>query len=164
MEIRKITQTDNFDAISRIYALSWKTAYKGIVPQQYLDELSETNWSDKLSDNHLCDSFVLIVDDKYIGTSSICPARDESMQGWGEIISIYLSPDYYGRGYGKLLLDTVISELVKLGYNKIYLWVLEDNMRARSFYEKYGLIPTSKRMSMNLGGKDLIEMMYTYSL
>lgn len=164
MEIRKITQTDDFDAVSRIYALSWKTAYKGIVPQQYLDKLSETNWSDKLSNNHLLDSFVVIVDDKYIGTSSFCPARDESMQGWGEIVSIYLLPDYYGKGCGKLLLDNVISELVKSEYSKIYLWVLEDNMRARNFYEKYGFVPTSNRMPINIGGEDLIEMMYTYSV
>lgn len=35
MEIRKLTVDDDIDAISRIYAVSWKSAYKGIVPQEY---------------------------------------------------------------------------------------------------------------------------------
>ena len=43
MEIRKAT-IDDVKAISRIHALSWKSAYKGIVPQAYLDELKEDFW------------------------------------------------------------------------------------------------------------------------
>lgn len=43
MEIRKATIDDVKD-ISRIHALSWKSAYKGIVPQTYLDELKEDFW------------------------------------------------------------------------------------------------------------------------
>lgn len=163
MEIRKTTQSDDFDAISRIYAVSWKTAYQGIVPQQFLEELSETSWSDKLSSNQW-DSLVVIIDGKYIGTSSVCPARDEALQGWGEIISIYLLPDCFGKGYGKSLLDAAISELAKLGYSKIYLWVLEENMRARAFYERNGFAPTSDKISMDIGGKDLTEMRYIYSI
>lgn len=164
MEIRKVTPADDFAALSRIYALSWKTAYKGIIPQQYLDELSETRWADILSSGSW-DSFVAIVDDgKYIGTSSISPAREEAMHGWGEIISIYLLPDYFKKGYGKLLLDAAVSELAKSGYDKIYLWVLENNANAKTFYEKNGFSPTSDKMPINIGGKDLIEMRYIYSV
>lgn len=163
MEIRKVIQTDDFNAISRIYALSWKAAYKDIVSQQYLDELPETRWSDVLPRSQW-DSFVILEDGAYIGTSSICQAREEAMHGWGEIVSIYLLPGYFGKGYGKLLLDTVISELVKMGYSNIYLWVLEGNMRAGAFYERYGFKPTSDKMPMNIGGEDLIQMRYIYNI
>ncbi|GLC82309.1 GNAT family N-acetyltransferase [Lacrimispora brassicae] len=163
MEIRKTRPTDNFNAIASIYALSWKSAYKGIVQQQYLDKLSETRWSEKLP-NSPWDSFVLIEDGVYIGTSSIGPARDEAMDGWGEIISIYLLPEYLGKCYGKPLLDMVISELVIMGYHRIYLWVLEDNLRARAFYEKNGFAPTSDKMTIEIGGEDLIEMRYIYCI
>lgn len=43
MEIRKAT-IDDIKDISRIHALSWKSAYKGIIPQTYLDELKEDFW------------------------------------------------------------------------------------------------------------------------
>ena len=68
MEIRKVNATDDFNALSRIYALSWKAAYIGIVPQQYLDELAEDHWADTLQ-NSSYDSYVLIENGKYIGTS-----------------------------------------------------------------------------------------------
>ena len=48
MEIRYITESDNRDAISRIYEESWKYAYRGIVPQEFLDDLPESRWVEKI--------------------------------------------------------------------------------------------------------------------
>lgn len=56
-----------------------------------------------------------------------------------EIISIYLLPDYMGRGFGKALFDSVIVELKNMGYRNIFLWVLEENLRARKFMKKRDL-------------------------
>ena len=162
MEIRKVVQTDDFDAISRIYALSWKAAYKNIVPQDYLDALSETRLSERLRNNH-SGSFVMIHNGEYIGTSSVCAARDEKISGWGEIISIYLLPEYYGKGFGKPLLENSISALSEMGYDKIYLWTLEENARARKFYEKNGFILSDKKL-INVGNKDLPEVRYIRSI
>ena len=39
MEIRYITHSDNRLAISKIYEDSWKHAYKGIIPQEYLNSI-----------------------------------------------------------------------------------------------------------------------------
>lgn len=163
MEIRKVKRADDFDAIARIYALSWKTAYKGIVPQQYLDELSEERWATVLSDSPH-EAIVAMDGGRYAGISSTCAARDEKMAGWGEIISIYLLPEYFGKGFGKPLLEAAVSGLIKNGYDKIYLWVLEDNTRARAFYEKNGFASSEDKISIDIGGKDLIEIRYTYCI
>jgi GNAT superfamily N-acetyltransferase/REP element-mobilizing transposase RayT len=160
MEIRKTIEIDDFDAISRIYALSWKTAYKNIVPQQYLDELPENRWSDVLR-NSSYDNFVMIKDGEYIGTSGVCPAKDEEMSGWGEIMSIYLLPEYFGKGYGKPLLDNSISALLNMGYDKIYLWVLEKNTMARRFYEKNGFSLSGKKLK-TIGSRELTSVRYIY--
>lgn len=162
MEIRKVTPSDDFNAISCIYASSWRAAYKDIVPREYLDGLSDTHWSDTLS-SCSWDSFVAVIDGKYVGTTSVSPARDEAMSGWGEIISIYLLPEYIGKGLGKRLLDTAVSELTKMGCVKIYLWVLEDNIKARIFYEKNGFMASPDKILINVGGRDLTEIRYIYS-
>jgi len=162
MEIRKVTETDDIDALSRIYALSWKAAYRGIVPQDYLDGLPENYWSALLKDSRR-ESLVILDHGAYVGTSSICPAREETMSGWGEIISIYLLPEYFAKGYGGPLLAAATTELGRMGFTKIYLWVLEANLRARAFYEKHGFVSTSEKMLLNIGGKDFIEMRYAYS-
>lgn len=39
MEIRHIKQTDDRLAVSHIYEESWKFAYKGIIPQSYLNRV-----------------------------------------------------------------------------------------------------------------------------
>ena len=163
MEIRKVTQSDDFNAISRIYAQSWKAAYKGIVPQQYLDELAEDRWAgaDILKSSSY-DVFVMIENGKYIGTSSVCAARDEHMKGWGEIASIYLLPEYFGKNLGKLLLDSSVSALLNKGYANVYLWVLERNTAARKFYEKNGFLLSADRLVINKGNKDLMTVQYTY--
>lgn len=44
MEIRFIAPTDDRSEISRVYEESWKFAYKGIVPQSYLDSIPEGRW------------------------------------------------------------------------------------------------------------------------
>lgn len=154
---------EEVDDISRIYALSWKTAYRGIVPQTYLDLLSEHRWSLFLADN-LSKSYVLLNNDRYIGTSSICPARDEKMTGWGEIISIYLLPEYFGKGYGKILFNFSINELKRSGFSNIYLWTLEKNMRAKTFYEKFGFTQDGQKMTCEIGGEKLDEVRYVYQL
>lgn len=100
---------------------------------------------------------------KYIGISSICAARDEAMAGWGEIISMYLLPDYFHMGIGKPLVENSISALIKMGYSKIYLWVLQENTRARKFYEKNGFTLSADTVTIQIGNKDLAEVRYTYS-
>lgn len=45
LEIRYITESDDRLVISRIYEESWKYAYKGIVPQGYLDAIPEGQWA-----------------------------------------------------------------------------------------------------------------------
>ena len=161
MEIRKTKPDDDFDAISRIYARSWKAAYKEIVPREHLDGLPDTKWSRTLRQSEWT-SLVLIEDGKYVGTASVCHARDETMYDWGEVVSVYLLPEYFGRGYGKPLIEAAIEELKRMGYRFIYLWTLEENRQARSFYEKNGFSASPDRLTLNIGGKDLVEIRYVY--
>ena len=48
MEIRLINKNDDKKAISRIYEESWKTAYNGIIPQDYLESIPEGRWVNNL--------------------------------------------------------------------------------------------------------------------
>lgn len=41
---------------------------------------------------HFRADYLLSDNGKYVATSSICKARDEQYQGWGEIMSIYVLP------------------------------------------------------------------------
>ena len=160
MEIRRMRK-EEADDISRIYASSWRNAYRGIMPQAYLDGFSDLRWVPLISED-FSKSYVLLDNGRYIGTSSISPARDEKMAGWGEVISLYLLPEYFGKGYGRILLDFCLNELKNEGFDRVYLWTLEKNQRARTFYEKLGFKHDGGKIICNIGGEDLIEIRYVY--
>lgn len=161
MEIRKIRQDDDRFAISRIYEESWKYAYKGIIPQNYLESIPAGRWGANL-DKEGMNTLVLIEEGMFIGTSSYCKSRFSDFDGFGEIVSIYLLPQYMGRGYGQKLLKAAVNELAKLGYRDIFLWVLEENGRARKFYEKAGFALSNHYLDDDIGGKELREIQYRY--
>ena len=159
MEIRYINQNDNLLEISNIYENSWKYAYKNIIPQDYLDSIPTGQWVNSINKAGM-NNLVIIEDGLIMGTASFCKSRWEKYSNYGEIVSIYFLPEYIGKGYGRLLLNKCIEELKECGFSKILLWVLEDNHRARSFYEKNGFICSQVFLEDNIGGKDLREVLY----
>ncbi len=159
MIIRKVNQNDSLGEITSIYEESWKYAYKGIIPQDYLDGLSGKQWT-FAADNPDRASLIMLDGEKIIGTASFGKSRLSDMPGWGEIISIYFLPEYMGKGYGNQLLQAAVSGLADCGYKDIFLWVLEENLRAIRFYEKNGFRFSGRYLDDNIGGKPLREKQY----
>ena len=133
MEIRKIKKSDDINAIGKIYEKSWKFAYDEIIPKDYLDSISGDTWLPHFENKNI-NNLVLIENNKFIGTSSYCKSRSKEFNGFGEIVSIYLLPEYMGKGFGKKLFEATLNEFIKLGYKNVFLWMLEENTRARRFY------------------------------
>lgn len=173
--LRQATAADAF-TISRIYAQSWKTAFRGQVPDGYLDALPEEHWvpffEKALTEGSL--SAKLIFDgDTAIGAAAYGPARTElpaggkmaakagDYSGFGEIVSLYLLPAYYRKGYGRELLESVRDALLE-HYEGVYLWVLRENARARAFYEKLGFVATEDACLCEIDGKTLTDIRYVY--
>ena len=180
MEIRPLRETDSRLEVSRIYEESWKFAYQGIVPQSYLDGIPAGRWADVL-DRAGWDTLVLTEGGKLAGTSSVCPSRWPGWPGFGEVASLYLLPEYMGRGYGlnrlilfyntsssrdaydsvaDVLLEAAGETLAGQGFRDVLLWVLEDNRRARRFYERAGFAFHGDAMEDVIGGKPLREVLY----
>ena len=76
-------------------------------------------------------------------------------------MSIYVQPDVYRRGYGRALFTFAVNRLRENGYSKIYLWVLEENRRARSFYEAMGYVCQGESASEH-GGAVWYDMRLTF--
>lgn len=162
MLVREIHPTDDIEAIADIYRKSWQEAYRGLVPQDYLDSLSSGDWAVHLR-KKMDNACVLLDGGTYAGVSSYSPARDEALSGYGEIISLYLLPAYWGQGAGAALFRASLDALRELGFDKTYLWVLKDNLRARAFYEKHGFAPDGGEALISIGGAALSEVRYRHS-
>ncbi len=159
MEIRHINPGDDLAAVSEVYEKSWKYAYRNIIPDEYLDSIPAGKWINGINKNERTD-IIALDGGKIIGAASFCPSRWEKFGSCGEIVSVYLLPEYTGRSIGSELLRECIRELEWLGFRSILLWVLEGNVPARRFYEKHGFVDTGDSMDDNIGGRDLREIMY----
>ena len=157
MEIREILPSDDRRELSRIYEESWKSAYRGIIPQAYLDSIPEGRWAGALE--RFDHTLVLAEGGRLIGTTSFGKAREHIFAGAGEIVSLYLLPDCVGKGYGRALLHTAVRVLAELNFREIYLWVLAENFRAIRFYERQGFVCCGIREN-EIGGKHLHELRY----
>lgn len=159
MEIRLISPKDNRSEISRVYEESWKYAYRGIIPQAYLDGIPQGHWADA-AEREGRRSLILLEEGRIVGTSCVSRSRLEELSDWGEIISLYLLPEYIGKGFGHALLHAAVEELRQMGFRSVFLWVLEENTRARRFYEREEFSESGKMLNDEIGGKALCEVQY----
>ncbi len=142
MEIRKAVESDAW-AIADVHVRSWKSAYPGLIPQEYLDGLGPEDrlrsWKQVLEDTAWPRAGVLVLVDAgdVVGFSHLCPTRDDDRDPatTAEITSIYLAPQAWGGGNGLALITLSIEQLVEAGYLTATLWALDTNTRARRFYE-----------------------------
>ncbi|MGN1340032.1 MAG: GNAT family N-acetyltransferase [Oscillospiraceae bacterium] len=157
MTIRQMLPQDDGE-VCRMYVKSWQTGYKGLLPQEYLDSLSPERWRGRFTG--LPGSFVITDGETIVGHSCARPAADENMSGWGEVWTLYVLPEYWGRGYGRALLENSVSWLNEQGFDRVYLWALDSNTRARRFYEHCGFCETQDALECDIAGITVTDIRY----
>ena len=55
-----------------------------------------------------------------------------------ELYALYVRPAWWSTGTGRALMERVLARTSAAGFLSISLWVLQDNRRARRFYERAG--------------------------
>jgi ribosomal protein S18 acetylase RimI-like enzyme len=132
--------------IARMHVASWLETYEGIVPDEMLAGLSVPRrtaaWEDILRDPTKHNDSVVYVNearDTIAGFGACAGQRDLSLrnQGFeGEIGSLYVLRTFQRRGIGRALMSVLASDLLGRGLHGVALWVLQENIPARRFYEQ----------------------------
>ncbi len=164
MLIREATERDAA-AIARVQVDSWRTTYKGIVPESHIASLSyskrEERWQQffATSDEH----FAFVADDgnELVGFASGGVNRDDDKTFQGELYAIYLLEECQRRGVGRLLVKAVAGRLLQNGMTSMKVWVLAENP-FRAFYEALGGKYVSEK-EIVIGGAPLIEVAYGWN-
>jgi len=82
------------------------------------------------------------LDGRLCGFAGAGPSRDDDLDPpVGELYSLYVDPDSWGRGHGSALHDAALSGLTRGEFASAALWVLEGNARAQRFYQARGWRP-----------------------
>ncbi|MDR2168192.1 MAG: GNAT family N-acetyltransferase [Clostridiales bacterium] len=145
---------------------SKQAALRGIVPDDILDDLSNTVEerveSIKTGLNEArWHYYYAAFDNKMIGRLIFGENDDETQPKTGLIASIYLLPEFWGRGLGRKMMDFAVEKLKSMGFRKVILWVIRENARARRFYESYGFAHDGAEKEDIQGEKLLIHMRYS---
>jgi GNAT superfamily N-acetyltransferase len=163
--VRAAVDSDE-DGIARVHVESWRSAYKGYVPDDVLaglsvDERSEL-WRRVIAETGPGRGVLVLEDDgKVVGFCHYCPDRDDGTgAGTGEITSIYLLADRWRRGGGAQLMDAAVSAMTEGGYATAVLWVLDANDRARAFYGARGWLHDGAVKIDDRGDFQLHEVRY----
>ena len=137
-----------------IHGRSWMFAYGDIVGKDLIESYN-TRWPivwTKMLENNTDTHYVILDGDMIIGFMSINPSRDaDAPDETFELTGLYLDPDHIGKGYGKQAMDFVKHEAAARGYTALSLWVLDQNNRAKRFYEKAGFTPDGQKKNSGLG-------------
>ena len=163
MRVRKAVISDA-PGIAKVHVDSWRTTYKDIIPEQALNNLSCDNRTELWKRNITrADNYVYVAENnegEIVGFGDCGKREENNVEHSGDLTSIYLLEEYQGKGIGKKLLKQLFLQCVDLGYERVFVEVLEDN-KTRYFYEYYGatLLKTEKIV---MAGKELNLLIYEW--
>lgn len=139
-------QAVDIPAVAAAHLAAWQKAFRGILSDRFLDELTEHQFEETWSESFKRPSREnLVVDSEQgvIGFIAFGPSRDDGEAG--EIHGIYVHPNFWRTGAGSLLLTSSIDRLKSLGLQQAIVWTMTKNSISHRFYEQHGLSPTGKK-------------------
>ena len=157
--------TDDAQRIAQVQVTTWQSAYLGMIPDGYLGSLSidrrAQNWVKILESATTGNQTIVAeMDGVVVGFIGIGRSRESEETGLGEVFSIYVEPNFQSRGIGSKLMQAGIALLKDQGLNGAVLWVLDQNIRTRAWYESHGWQSNGKSKTDKRDDFELLEYQY----
>lgn len=145
----------------------WKTAYKDIVDDEYLNMLNKDERIKKIEKSYLKYDFIVAeCQGDIVGFANYIDNNDftsEIQVADCELSAIYVEPDLKYNGIGTKLFEHVRKELMRKNKSKMVLWCLKDNEPSKKFYEKMGGEIIGERL-IKIGKREHMEVCFSYNI
>lgn len=160
-------KSEDAPQMARVHVASWQAAYRGILPDELLDNLAvetfQGSWEKHIA-NPQRTNLVLEVEGVVQGFAAFGHWREEGAPPeTGELYALYLASEIWGSGCGGTLWKEAAARMRKT-YSQVTVWVLRDNARARGFYESVGFGYDGQVADITLFGATVPEVRYRASL
>lgn len=166
MIVRDATHDDVPD-IARVHVDAWRTTYRGIVPDELLENISyerrANGWYQILNRAPEDGNFTYIAEEfgKIIGFANAGVERAGDPSYKGELTAIYIRQSHQGQGIGRCLVRKVVERLSQSGIDSMLVWVLVNNPACRFYAALGGKLVHEKELE--IGGKTLTEVAYGWA-
>jgi GNAT superfamily N-acetyltransferase len=159
---------DDTGTVGEVHVRAWQAAYRGVMPDEYLDGLRPEDradmWRRAIEANWSGQRDVITFDGQVAGFAAYGPERDSDDVTRGELYAINLHPENWRHGLGRRLLRHATAEMSRLGFTAAVLWVVASNDRARRFYETEGWRFDNTERTETVDGATVVEVRYGRSL
>jgi ribosomal protein S18 acetylase RimI-like enzyme len=153
---------DDVSGIARVHVDSWRTTYRGIVPDSVLDSLDYDSradmWGRAIASPtgtqrlHVAES----ASGEIVGFVAAGPERSSEHPPFtAEIYAVYVDESWQGRRLGRKLIEAGVRSLLEQGHQAMIIWALTENP-ACGFYRRLGGVPIATQM-ITIGRKSLEE-------
>lgn len=158
---------DDAETLAHVRTTGWQTAYRGIIPDSYLDRMDAAEnartqraaLANPAPGTHCLAA--ITPEGEVLGFVIFGPRRDDDLPpAAGEVYFLYVLPEGWGSGAGLLLFERAMRDLRQAGYAPLVLWTLEGNRRARRFYERCGWQTDGARKLLDFDGALVAEVRY----
>ena len=153
--IRKAVPTD-IPRIAEIIVFGKRTAYRSIFQNDTVsfNQLQVCSLADAYTHDLSQLRHMLVYDDGIL-RGVIDRKNDQDRM---EICDFYVDPFFTDKGVGRSLIDHVIQDAVQEQIHTIFLWVIAENRKARTFYERNGFVTNGETVLIE--GTDKLDMYY----
>jgi GNAT superfamily N-acetyltransferase len=162
--VRRATVQDA-DAIAAVHMRTWQAAYRGLMPDAFLDQLDIPSRAERWRRNLSSDEgHHLVTEDPHgqvNGFCSLLPTREpDYAPNGGVIAALYIDPSAWRTGLGAALMRAASAVARERAFGDLWLWVLEGNHNARRFYELLGFAADGAEKHEDYGGVALRGLRY----
>lgn len=160
LSIRPIAPGDA-ETLALLHATSWRSAYRGILRDEYLDYevVSDRKavWSERLiamPPSHF--GHLATIAGRPVG---FIYARGDDDPAWGTLLdNIHVLPEVKRQGLGRRLIAAMCREAqIRHLDAGVFLWVFEQNDQARRFYARLGGESVERVVTEAPGGGEIAE-------
>jgi GNAT superfamily N-acetyltransferase len=158
---------DDVASIAALHAASWRSAYRGLLPDTFLDNDVEQDrrdlWEHRFRPGAAQRPLILKAMEPTALAGFACAFLDDDPK-WGTLLdNLHVRPDVTSRGIGRMLLAAVLDHVRKNAVKKdLHLWVFAGNHRARRFYEREGGRPNGAAGIEVIPGVRVDEVRYVF--
>jgi ribosomal protein S18 acetylase RimI-like enzyme len=139
----RVAEQSDLRSVAEVQSKAVITAYPAVLPPGVFDpefvapEKLELEYESLFADLGSDGEILVACDDaQIVGICTYGSDTELAVPGVGYVQRVYVDPDWWNLGIASALVDRALELLSDRGFKQAALQVLENNLKARAFYEK----------------------------